>query len=111
MSTTATSTVPPNSTDERQPLLGSRTGNAYVDVQSDPETAASADELEEAEIVAKKVDYWTIIWRLVLATLACILLAAIIKGFVENGDVEVCALACSRIYRLVGHPLLTWPAV
>lgn len=89
MSTAVSSTGPSNPVDERQPLLGSRTGSAYIDAQPDPEAAVSADEPTEAEIVTKKVDYWRIIWYLVFATFGGVILAGIIKGFVENGDVEV----------------------
>ena len=89
MATVASSTGPSNTADERQPLLGSRAGSAHVDVQPDPEAAVSADEPTEAEIVAKKVDYWRIIWYLVFFALGGVILAGIIKGFFENGDVEV----------------------
>jgi len=88
MSTAASSTSPSNPADERKSLLGSRTVTAYVDVQPDPETGVPADEPDQAEVVAKKVDYWRIIWYLVFAALGGVLLAGIIKGFVENGDIE-----------------------
>lgn len=90
MSTPAPSTSPSNPTDERQPLLGSRTGSAHAGVESDPEAAAPADDPRDAEIVAKKVNYWRIIWYLVFAASGGIIVAGIIKGFVENGDIEVC---------------------
>jgi hypothetical protein len=95
MSTAASSTSPSNPADERQPLLGSRTGSAYVAVQPDPEAAVSADEPTEAEVVARKVDHWRIIWYLIFAAFGGIILAGIIKGFVENGDVEVRVMAAS----------------
>jgi len=103
MSTTASSTGPPNSLGERQPLLGSRTGSVHPDTHSDPETAAPADESEDAEIVAKKVDRWRVIWYLVFAALGGVLLAGMIKGFVENGDIEVRAAVVAVIYRLTDH--------
>ena len=111
MSTTAPGTGPSNSTDERRPLLESRIGSAYVNVQTDPEAAVSTDGPEEAEIVVKKVDYWRICWYLVSATLGGVLLAGMIKGFIENGDVEVRVVAVSSIHHLAGRPLLTWSAV
>lgn len=89
MSTTASSTGPPNSVGEREPLLGSRTGSVHVDANPDPETAIPADEPEDAVIAAKKVDHWRIIWYLVFATFGGILLAGMIKGFLENGNIEV----------------------
>ena len=63
----ASSTGPPNPADERQPLLGSRTGNAPVDVQLDPEAAVSADDSTEPGIVAKRVNYWRVVWYLIFA--------------------------------------------
>ena len=78
--------------------MESRIGSAYVNVQPDPEAAVSTDEPEEAEIVAKKVDYWRICWYLVSATLGGVLLAGMIKGFIENGDVEVRVVAVSSIH-------------
>lgn len=111
MSKTASSTGPSNSADERQPLLGSRAENAHIDAQPDPEAAIPVNEREEAEIVAKKVDYWTIFWYLVFAAFAGVLLAGIIKGFVENGDVEVRVVVLSAIYRMVDYPSLTRPVV
>ena len=83
----ASSTGPPNPTDERQPLLGSRTGNASVDVQLDPEAAVSADESSEAEIVAKRVNYWGVVWYFVFAAFGGFILAGVIK--VKNVDIEV----------------------
>ena len=95
MSPVASSTGPPNPTDESQPLLGSRTGSASVDVQLDPEAAVSADESTEAEIVAQKVDYWRVIWYLIFAAFGGVILAGVIKGFVKNGDIEVCVMMSS----------------
>ena len=89
MSTPSSSTIPSNQTDERQPLLGSRTGSAHIGVESDPEAAAPANDPNDAEAVAKKVSYWRTIWYLVFAASGGVVLAGIIKGFVENGDVEV----------------------
>ena len=97
MSTAPPSTGPSNLADERQPLLGSRTGSAYTDAQPDPEAVVSADELAGSEIAAKKVDYWRIVWYLVLATFGGVIVAGIIKGFVENGDVEVCVMVSSYL--------------
>ena len=74
--------------------MGSR--NVYADVQPDPEAVVSTDEPAEAEIVSKEVDSWSIIWYLVLAAVGGIILAGIIKGLVENGDVEVCVMASSH---------------
>ena len=99
MSTTASSTGPPNSAGERQPLLGSRTASVHTDTHPDPEAAVPADEPEDAEIVAKKVDHWRIIWYLVFAAFGGILLAGIIKGFIENGDIEVRAVVALVIRR------------
>jgi len=89
MSPVASSTGPPNPTDERQPLLGSRTGNASVDVQLDPEAAVSADESSEAEIVAERVNYWGVVWYFIFAAFGGFMLAGVIKDFVKNGDIEV----------------------
>ena len=72
--------------------MGSHTGSAYVDSRPDPEAAVPADEPEEAKIVVKKVDYWRVIWYLVFAIFGGVILAGIIKGFIENGDVEVCVV-------------------
>ena len=69
--------------------MGSRTGNASIDVQLDPEAAVSADESTEAEIVTQKVDYWRVIWYLIFAAFGGVILAGVIKGFVKNGDIEV----------------------
>jgi len=92
---------PSNLADERQPLLGPRTGSADVGVLPDPETAVSADGHDEAEIVAKKVDYWRFIWYLAFVAFGGVLLAGIIKGFIENGDVEVRLAVVSVIYRFL----------
>ena len=102
MSTTASSTGPPNTVGERQPLLGSRTGS----IHADPETAVPADESEDAIIVAKKVDHWRIIWYLVFATFGGILLAGVIKGFLENGDIKVRVVVVLVIFFSADrHPL------
>jgi len=85
MSPVASSAGLSNPADERQPLLGSRTGS----VQLDPEAALSADEPIEAEILAKGVDYRKVIWYLIFAAFGGATLAGILKGFAENGDVEV----------------------
>ena len=85
----ASSTGPPNPADERQPLLGSRTGNAPVDVQLDPEAAVSADDSTEPGIVAKRVNYWRVVWYLIFAAFGGVILAGVIKGFVEDGDIGV----------------------
>ena len=69
--------------------MGSRTGSVSADVQLDPEAAVSTDEPTEAEIVAKKVDYWRVIWYLIFAALGGVILAGVIKGFVEDGDIGV----------------------
>ena len=91
MSTTPSSTDPPNSAGEREPLLGSRTRSVHADAHLDPETAVPADEPKDAVVVAK-VDRRRIIWYLVFAAFGGILLAGIIKSFVENGDIEVRAV-------------------
>ena len=101
MSTVASSMGPSNTADERQPLLESRTKSVYVGVQSDPEAAVSADEALEAKIIAKKVDYWRLIWYLVFATFGGVILAGVIKGFVKNVDVEVRIVASG--YLLFGR--------
>ncbi|KAF9788392.1 mitochondrial carrier [Thelephora terrestris] len=88
MSTTASGSGPSNSVDERQPLLESRTTKSHVDIQPDPEVAVTADEPDDAHVVAKKADFWSILWYLVLATFGGVIIAGIIKGLVENGDVE-----------------------
>jgi len=88
MSPVASSTGPPNPADERQPLLGSRTGNASVSVQLDPEAAVSADESTEAGIVAERVGYWRVVWYLIYTAFGGVILAGAIKGF-KNGDIEV----------------------
>lgn len=102
MSTTAANIGPPNSS-ERRPLLESRIGSSYVDVPPDPEAALSANEPEEVKVVAKRVDYWRVIWYLVFAAFGGVLLAGIIKGFVENGDVEAITVNCC----LADRPSLT----
>jgi hypothetical protein len=106
MSTAALSTGPSNPADERRPLLESCIGSAYIDVQPDLETAISADEPEEAEIVAKKVDYWRMIWYLVFATFGGVLLGGMIKDLIENGDVEVRVVTVLAICNLVAYPSL-----
>ena len=68
--------------------MGSHIASVHADVQTDPEAAVPADEPEDTEIVAK-VDHWRVIWYLTFAAFGGILLAAIIKGFIENGDIEV----------------------
>ena len=93
MSTTTLSTGPSNPVDERQPLLGSHPANAYVQVPPDPEAAVSADGPDETQIVLKKkVDFWSVLWYLAFVTFGGIILAGIIKGIVENGDVDVCVV-------------------
>ena len=87
--------------------MGSRTGSAHADVQLDPEAAVSADEPSEAEIVVEKVDYWRVIWYLVFAAFGGVILAGIIKGFVENGDVEVCVMVTSCLCLVADRPPLT----
>ena len=111
MSTTALDTGSSNLADERQPLLGSRTENTYVDAQPDPEAAVPVDEPTEAEVVAKKVDYWKITWYLACAAFGGFILAGIIKGFVENGDVEVSVVVSMVVLRFAVHPPLTRFAV
>lgn len=69
--------------------MGSRTDSPHAGVESDPEEAVSADDPEDAEIVAKKAGYWRIIWYLVYAAFGGIVLAGIIKGVMENRDIEV----------------------
>ena len=103
---------PSNQVDERQPLLESHPVNAYAKVQPDPEVAASADGPEETQVVLKKVDFWTILWYLAFAVFGGVILAAIIKGFLENGD-EVCVavLASSHQPSNVDHSYLGYIAV
>ena len=108
MSTTASSTDPPNSAGERQPLLGPRTGSVHTDTHPDLETATPPDEPKDAVIVAK-VDHWRTIWYLAFATFGGILLAVIIKSFVENGDIEVRAVAVSGVSYLADRHRLHDP--
>lgn len=105
----ASGTGPPNSGDERRPLLESRIGSSYVDVRADPETAAPTDEPEVAEIVVEKApaDHSRAFWCLAFATFGGLLLWGIIKGFVENGDIKV----VSVVYCPAIHLSLTWPVV
>lgn len=90
MSTTTSGNSPSNPVDERQPLLESRTVNAHVGLQPDPEVALLSDGPEETLVVSKNVDFWSILWYLAFATFGGVILAGIIKGLVDNGDVDVC---------------------
>jgi hypothetical protein len=110
MSATASTTGPSNPVDETQPLLGLRTGEAHVHVRADPEAAALPNELEEAEVVVKRAYLSGILWYflyLVFAAFAGAILVGIIKGFIENGDVEVGAIFNHR--PLSRSPLLKFP--
>ena len=93
MSPTTSSANASTSVDERRPLLESRTANSHdANVQLDPEAATPADEQAQVQAAARKVDYWRILWYLVLAILIGVVLAGMVKGFIENGDVEVCVV-------------------
>ena len=113
MSKPTPSTAPSSLVDERQPLLESQATNTYVDVQPDPEAAVAADESEVAQDTAKKVDFRSIVWYLVFAALGEIVVAGIVKGFVENGDIEVCVVIAKRplLDRLSVHPPAILPEV
>ena len=89
--------------------MGSPTGSVHADAHPDPETAVLADEAKDAVTAAKKADRWRIMWYLVFATFGGILLAGIIKSFVENGDIEVRAAVVSDICRLTNRRRLHDP--
>lgn len=99
MSATAPSTGPSHPVDERQPLLESRTTiqKAHADAQLDPEAAVSADEPEDAQVVAKKANFRGALWYLVFATIGGVIVAGIIKSFIDNGDIEVRLVVASAL--------------
>lgn len=108
MSAITSSTDSSNPVDERQPLLESHTANAYVGVQPSPQVAVSADGLEETRVVSRKVDFWSILWYLAFATFGGVILAGTIKGFLDNGDIEVCIVVSTFSCQLFGpHPSVT----
>ena len=108
MPATTPSTVLFNPANERQPLLEPRTASAYVDVQPDPELVVSVGGPQETQVVLKKVDFWSILWYLAFATFGGVILAGIIKAFVQNGDIEVRVMVpCSAASRLTANPSVT----
>lgn len=72
-------------TDERQPLLTPTNGdsNHVPDIEQDPAVLAT----DEAA-VAKKRDWWSILWSVVLWGGGLLMMVLLIKGFIDGGDTD-----------------------
>ena len=108
MPETPLKTGSPRPVDERQPLLESRIPNAHSKAQIDPEAASQTDQ-PEAESVVRKASFQKVFWCIFFVSLAGIVFAGVVNGFIKNGDVEVCAApgslwicrSCTRYRSLV----------
>ena len=70
---------------ERQPLLGLPIAEETVDTQLNSRAATQA---VETSLIAKR-ESWKFLWYLFLVTSAGVIMTGIIKGFVQNNDVDV----------------------
>ena len=101
-------TSSPRPVDERQPLLESRIPNVHSKAQVDPEAATQANR-PEAESVVRKASFRKVFWCIFFVSLAGIVFAGVVNGFIKNGDVEVCTApgslwicrSCTRYLSLV----------